>query len=51
MSRDLYKLTKIFNDVIVLLIFSRHQNETAEKNSRFFSVLAEYLKNGSTDFH
>ena len=33
MGRDLYKLTKIFDDIIVMLI------------------LAEYLKNGSTDFH
>ena len=34
-----------------MLILLRHQNETAEKNSRFSRVLAEYLKNGSTDFH
>ena len=51
MDRDLYKLTKIFGDIIVVLILWRHQNETAEKNSRFFSVLAKYLKNGLADFH
>ena len=31
MGRDLCKLTKIFDDVIVMLILLRHQNETAEK--------------------
>ena len=31
MDRDLYKLTKMFDDVIVMLILRRHQNETAEK--------------------
>ena len=51
MGRSLYKLTKNFDDVIVMLILWRYQNETAEKNSRFSRVLAEYLKNGSTDFH
>ena len=50
MDKDLYKLTKIFDVVIVMLILSRHQNETAEKNSRFSSVFAEYFKNGSADF-
>ena len=29
----------------------RHQNETAENIADFVSVLAEYLKNGYTDFH
>ena len=28
-----------------------HQNAIAEKNRRFSRVLAEYLKNSSTDFH
>ena len=51
MGRNLYKLTTIFDDVIVMLILWRHQNETAGKNNRFSSVLAEYLKNGPTDFH
>ena len=51
MGRNLYKLTKIFDDVIVMLILWRHQNATAEKNRRFSKVLAEYLKNCSTDFH
>ena len=50
MGRSLYKLTNIFDDVIIMLILWRHQNETAE-NSRFSRVLAEYLKDGSTDFH
>ena len=45
------ELTKIFDDVIIMLILQCHQNETAKKNSRFSMVLAEYLKNGSTDFH
>ena len=34
-----------------MLILWRHQNATAEKNRGFSRVLAEYLKNGSTDFH
>ena len=35
MSRNLYKLTKIFDDLIVMLILKRHQNETAEKIESF----------------
>ena len=31
MSRNLYKLTKSFDDFIVMLILWRHQNVTAEK--------------------
>ena len=31
MGRNLYKLTKIFDDVIVMLILLRHQNATIEK--------------------
>ena len=31
MGRNLYKLTKIFDDVIIMLILGRHQNETDEK--------------------
>ena len=31
MGRELYKLTKRFGDVIVMLILRRRQNETAEK--------------------
>ena len=42
MGRDLYKLTKIFDDVIKMRQL---------KNIRFLRVLAEYLRNGSTDFH
>ena len=37
MGRDLYKLTKIFDDVIVMLILLRHQNETAEKTANFLA--------------
>ena len=32
---DLYKLAKIFYDVIVILILWRHQNATAEKIEGF----------------
>ena len=49
MARSLYKLTN--EDVIVMLILLRHQNATAKKVERFLRVFAEYLKNGSTDFH
>ena len=31
MGRNRYKLTKIFDDVIVMLILLRHQNATPEK--------------------
>ena len=31
MGRNLYKLIKILDDVIVMLILGRHQNATAEK--------------------
>ena len=31
MGKNLYKLTKMFDDVIVMLILWRHQNETAQK--------------------
>ena len=41
----------MFDDVIILLILWRHQNETAEKITDFLSISAEYLKNSSTDFH
>ena len=49
MGRNLYKLTKMFDDVIIMSILRRHQNVTAKK--RFLRVFAEYLKNGSIDFH
>ena len=42
MGRNLYKLTKNFDDVIKMRQL---------KNSRFSRVLDEYFKNGSTDFH
>ena len=42
MGRNLYKLTKIFGDIIKI---------GQRKNRRFWRVLAEYLKNGSTDFY
>ena len=51
MDRNLYRLTKIFDDVLVMLNLCCHQNATAEKNRRFSRVLAEYLKNSSTNFH
>ena len=35
MGRDLHKLTKVFDDVIVMLILLRHQNETVEKIADF----------------
>ena len=35
MGRNLYKLTKSFDDVIVMLILSRHQKVTAEKVESF----------------
>ena len=34
MGRNLYKLTEIFDDVIVMLILSHHQNATATKGFR-----------------
>ena len=37
MGRNLYKLTKMFYDL--------------PKSRRFLRVFADYLKNGSTDFH
>ena len=40
MGRNVYKLTKIFDDVIVKLILLHHQNVTSEKN-RFSRVFAE----------
>ena len=35
MGRDIYKFTKNVDDVIVMLILWRHQNETAEKIADF----------------
>ena len=35
MGRNHYKFTKFFDDVIVRLILSRHQNVTAEKIEGF----------------
>ena len=37
MGRGLYKLTKIFDDVIVMLILRRHQNETAKTIADFLA--------------
>ena len=42
MGRNLYKLTKNFDDVIKM----RHL-----KTRKFSKLLAEYLRNGSTDIH
>ena len=49
MGRNLYKLTKMFDGVVVMLILRRHQNATAEKVEDFRGFLN--LKNGSSDFH
>ena len=35
MGRNLYKLTKNFDDIIAMLILWRHQNATAEKIDSF----------------
>ena len=35
MGKNLHKLPKNFNDVIVMLILLRHQNATAEKYQVF----------------
>ena len=43
MGRNLYKLRKKFDDVIVMLILWRRQNATAEKIKGFRGDLAEYL--------
>ena len=43
MGRNLYKLTKNFDNVMVVSILWR--------SGRFSRVFAEYLKNGSTDFY
>ena len=44
MGRNLYKLTKVFNDVIVMLILRRHQNETAKKVEGFRGLLVNISK-------
>ena len=43
MGRNLYKLTKIFDDMIVMLIYD--DIKMRQLNSRFSRVFAEYLKN------
>ena len=45
-----YKLTKIFDGIIVMVILWRHQYAAAKKVEGFRGF-AEYLKNGSPDFH
>ena len=35
MGRNLYKLTKRFDEFIAMLILGRHQNATAEKIASF----------------
>ena len=35
MGRNLFKLTKIFDDIILMLILRRHKNETPEKIEHF----------------
>ena len=46
MDRNLYKLTKLFDEVIVILMLGRHQTATAKKVEGFRNFFAEYLKNG-----
>ena len=50
MGRDLYKLTKIFNDVIVMLFYDVIKMRQLKKVG-FRLFFAEYLKNGSTGFN
>ena len=49
MGRNLYKLTKSFDDVIIMLIYDVIKMRQL-KNSSFLRVSADYLKNCSTDF-
>ena len=44
MRGNLYKLTKIFNDVIVMLILLRHQNAAAKKLEGFRGFLMNISK-------
>ena len=44
MGISLYKLTKMFDDVIVMLILWRHQNATAEKIEDFRGFLLNISK-------
>ena len=50
MSKNCYKIAKNFDDVIVILIF--HVIKMRQlKRYKVSRALAEYLDNGSTDFH
>ena len=44
MGENLYKLTKGFDDVIIMLILWRHQNATAEKVEGFRGFLLNISK-------
>ena len=44
MGRNLYKLTKLFDDVIVMLILLCHQNATAKKVEGFQGLLLNISK-------
>ena len=44
MGRNLYKLTKIFDDIIVMLILIRHQNATGKKVEGFRGFLMNISK-------
>ena len=47
MGRNLYKLINRFDDVIITLIYDVIKMRQLKSRSAF----AEYLKNGSSDFH
>ena len=51
MSRHLHKLTKVFDDITMILILWRHQNATAEKIEGFQGFLLNTSKTVPTDFH
>ena len=48
MGRNLFKLTKSFDEVIVIIILMCGDSLKSERFS--LRVFVEYLKNGSTDF-
>ena len=50
MGRNLYKLTKSVDDVIVMLFYDVIKMRQL-KSRKFSRVFAEYIQNGSTDFH
>ena len=44
MGKHIYNLIKIFDDVIIMLILWRHENETAEKIADFQGFLLNISK-------